>query len=149
MKTRIRLRVHIVAALTIAAALTTFPALHRPSAQASESRRTSTVSSILCPYRWKEGAWQVKHLIRCAARRWHVAGGPDKALSVARCESHFHPRSYNPAGYAGVFQQATRYWPDRSDRYGFPNWSVYNGRANVMVSIKMAHRFGWGGWSCA
>jgi hypothetical protein len=28
-------------------------------------------------------------------------------------------------------------------------WRFYNGRANVIVSIRMAHRNGWGAWSCA
>ena len=93
--------------------------------------------------------WKLKHLIRCAARRWHVVGGPDKAIAVARCESRFRPRARNPAGYAGVFQQSTRYWPVRSRAFGFRHWSIYNGRANILVSIRMAHRSGWRAWSCA
>jgi len=50
---------------------------------------------------------------------------------------------------AGVHQHALKYWADRAETYGFPDWSVYNGRANVIVSIRMAHRHGWGAWSCA
>lgn len=137
------------AALAIVAALSTFPAfLHQSPAHASGQRRSS-ISSTVCDYDWQSGTWAVKQMIKCSARRWHVSGGPDKALRVARCESHFHPKAYNSGGYGGVFQQSTHYWPKRAQTFGFPDWSVYNGRANVMVSIRMAHRYGWGGWSCA
>ena len=113
---------------------------------AGPSRR---VDRRICDYDWKRSAYQLKRLIRCSARRWSVRGGPDKAVAVARCESRFNPNAYNPGGYAGVYQQATRYWPSRATTYGFRNYSVYNGRANIMVSVRMAHRTGWGAWSCA
>ena len=138
------------AALSIVVALSLAPALfHSTPAHALKPRRESSISARFCDYRWREGPWQVKQLIKCAARRWHVAGGPDKAVAVAGCESHFRPRAYNPGGYGGVFQQSTRYWPDRSSRFGFHHWSVFNGRANIIVSVRMAHHYGWGGWSCA
>jgi hypothetical protein len=108
----------------------------------------SEIRSGFCDFRWQSGRHQVKRLIKCAAHRWRVAGGPRKALSVARCESGFRPRAYS-AGNAGVFQQRVVYWPGRAKRYGFRGWSVYNGRANVIVSIRMAHATGWGAWSCA
>jgi hypothetical protein len=73
-----------------------------------------------------------------------------KALSVARCESGFNPRAYNPAGpWAGVYQQDTDYWPGRSRKYGHPGESVFNAYANVDVSLKMARDMGWGHWACA
>jgi hypothetical protein len=106
------------------------------------------VKASVCDYRWRDGARQVKKTIRCAARRWDVPGGPRKALSVARCESGFDPHAYG-SGNAGVFQQALPYWPGRATQYGLPGRSAYNGRANVIVSIRMAHAGGWGPWSCA
>ncbi len=60
----------------------------------------------------------------------------------------FNPKAYG-SGDGGVFQQAIQYWPGRAKEYGFPGWSMYKGRANVIVSIRMAHRNGWGAWSCA
>jgi hypothetical protein len=107
------------------------------------------LSRRICDIDWKRSTFQLKRLIRCAARRWDVSGGPDKAVRVARCESHLDPHAYNSGGYAGVFQQATRYWPTRATTYGFHDYSVYNGRANIMVSIRMAHRGGWTPWACA
>jgi hypothetical protein len=96
---------------------------------------------------------EVRRTIRCAARRWPVAGGVGKALQVARCESGFETNAYNSGGYAGVFQQAIRYWPDRQRVYDVERWElrpgVFNGRTNVTVSIRMAHRGGWSPWSCA
>jgi len=74
---------------------------------------------------------------------------PAQAVAVARCESHLRPRAYNSGGYAGLFQQATRYWPTRSHTYGQPHRSVYNGRANIIVSIRMAAADGsWSAWGC-
>jgi hypothetical protein len=94
----------------------------------------------------------IKDLIRCAAARWAVPGGAPKALDVAACESGFRPNTYWN-GNAGVFQHRTRYWDGRYDDFTRSRWglrpSVYNGRTNVIVSIRMAHRYGWGAWSCA
>jgi hypothetical protein len=147
MSYRIRLR-RLVAALTIAVAVCTVPA-SMLSTRAHAAARRSSVRSTMCDIPWQKGPLQVRHLIRCSARRWRVSGGPDKAVRVARCESRFRPKARNPAGYSGIFQQSTKYWRHRAKAFGFPRWSVYNGRANVMVSIRMAHRWGWGGWSCA
>ena len=135
------------AALSIVVALSAVPALTQAPARATEKQ--SSVSSSLCDFDWKKNAKQVKRLIRCSARRWKVPGGPDKALDVARCESNFNPAAVNPAGYKGVYQQSVKYWPGRSKKWGFPDWPIKNGRANVMVSIRMAHRYGWGAWGCA
>ena len=150
MTTFTRWRRRFPAALSIAVALSIAPALlPQTPALATNVSGVSTVPDRVCDYHWKRGPWQLKQLIRCSARRWHVAGGPDKAVAVAKCESHFNPKAYNPGGYAGVFQQAVHYWPGRSKTFGFKHWSVFNGRANIMVSVRMAHRFGWGGWGCA
>ena len=138
------------AALILSLLLTVAPLAGSAGASTTTDGSTARlVSGRICDYDWKRSTYQLKRLIRCAARRWDVAGGPHKALSVARCESRFDPRAYNPGGYAGVYQQAKRYWPPRATTYGFRDHSVYNGRANVIVSVRMAHRGGWGPWSCA
>jgi hypothetical protein len=135
--------------LTAAPLISSAGAISTTSTGTTDGTAARTVSRRICDIDWKRSAYQLKRLIRCAARRWDVTGGPDKAVSVARCESRFNPHAYNPGGYAGVYQQATRYWPTRATAYGFRDYSVYNGRANVMVSVRMAHRGGWGPWSCA
>jgi hypothetical protein len=105
----------------------------------------------VCDYDWREGTWHVKQLIKCAAHRWHSPGAATKAIEVARCESGLRPDAYNPNGYAGLFQQATQYWPGRADHWGQPDRSVFNGRANIIVSIRMAASLGdWSAWAgCA
>ena len=120
-------------------------------AQLAVAREAQIVPLRVCDFDWREGTWQVKQLIRCAARRWNSPGTPRQAIEVARCESNLNPRAYSSGGYAGLFQQATRYWPGRADRWGQDDRSVFNGRANVIVSIRMARAYGsWGGWSgCA
>ena len=102
----------------------------------------------VCDYDWERGPWQIKRLIRCAANRWDSPGGGLKAIAVARCESGLRPRAYNTNGYAGLFQQATNYWPGRADTFGMPDRSVFNGRANIIVSVRMARSMGsWSAWA--
>ncbi len=132
----------IAAALTTVALVAAAPVAPAPAEE---------ISRQVCDHDWQEGTWQVKQLIKCAARRWDSPGSPLKAVAVARCESHLRPNAYNPNGYAGLYQQATRYWPDRADHWGQPDRSVYNGRANIIVSIRMASAAGtWSAWGgCA
>lgn len=116
-----------------------------PSATATEAHE---VPIQVCDHDWDRGPWHVKQLIRCAADRWDSPGGGAKAIEVARCESGLRPRAYNPNGYAGLFQQSTRYWPGRADSFGMPDRSVFNGRANIIVSVRMARSMGsWSAWA--
>jgi hypothetical protein len=110
-----------------------------------------TVSTRVCDFDWERGPWHIRRLIRCAAAHWDSPGTPADAVAVARCESHLNPRAENPSGYAGLFQQARLFWPGRADRWGQPDRSVFNGRANTIVSIRMAAAAGsWSAWSgCA
>jgi hypothetical protein len=112
---------------------------------------TATVPDRVCDFDWREGPWHIKQLIRCAAFRWDSPGSPRHAVEVARCESELRPRAYNPNGYAGLYQQATRHWPDRAEQWGQHGRSVFNGRANIIVSIRMAAAAGsWSAWGgCA
>jgi hypothetical protein len=67
---------------------------------------------------------------------------------VADCESNLNPRAYSSSGYAGLFQQSTRYWQVRADQWGQDDRSVFDGRANIIVSIRMAHASGsWSPWA--
>jgi hypothetical protein len=111
-----------------------------------------------CRYRNLEGGadWSYREVsltIRCSVNHWPVYGGFDKALSVAQCESGLNELAWNPNGpYGGVFQQSVSAWPYRFTRLAPAWWRlrpwVLNGRSNVVVSIKMAHYYGWGAWTC-
>lgn len=97
---------------------------------------------------------EVENMIRCAVGKWPVPGGVSKALQVARCESGSDMLDRSTDGYAGTYQQATRYWPERRRAHRPAGWriapSVYNPRSNVTVSIRMASRGGWDDWpGCA
>lgn len=91
----------------------------------------------------------VRRTIASAVRRWPVPGGLAMALSVARCESGTDLLDYSTDGYTGTYQQATRYWSGRRAAYNPPAWdkplpmAASNPRANVVVSIRMAHANGW------
>jgi hypothetical protein len=100
---------------------------------------------------------RVKNLIGCATNRWSVAGGYSKALSVADCESGLDPWAYSNSN-GGIFQQRTIYWQGRADAYlravWFRHWTAvrdhgwFKARANVLLSIRQAHRDGWSAWAC-
>jgi hypothetical protein len=121
------------------------------SGTAGTASATATVPRRVCDFDWQQGPWHIKQLIRCAALRWDSPGSPGRAVEVARCESGLRPRAYNPNGYAGLYQQATRHWPDRAEQWGQQGRSVFNGRANIIVSVRMAAAAGsWNDWGgCA
>jgi Transglycosylase SLT domain len=122
-----------------------------PASTAVAQAAQQTVPVRVCDYDWRAGTWHIKQLIKCAARRWDSPGTPDQAVAVADCESNLNPRAYSSSGYAGLFQQSTRYWPVRADQWGQDDRSVYNARANIIVSVRMAHAAGsWSPWAgCA
>jgi len=129
-----------VAVLVLAAALTllvTTPASAHPK---------SRIPHRICNYDWRAGTHQVKGLIRCAARHWNVPGGANKALAIAYRESRYDPHAYNSSGAEGIYQHLRRYWPGRARTYGFPGYSAFNARANIIVTMRMVKRGGWGPW---
>ncbi|MEX2275822.1 MAG: hypothetical protein WEA10_09725 [Actinomycetota bacterium] len=135
----------IAAALLFTGIMTLFSFSPLSSAPSADAARR--VPRDLCKYEWKRSDRQVKRTIRCAVQRWRVRGGVRKAMSIARRESGFEPRAYNSAGpYLGVYQHVRRYWSSRARQYGMAGKSAFNGRANVLVSIRMAHKHGWGPW---
>ena len=132
------------AALVVSIVLLSVPAA---SSAAFESGSYERVPRKLCPIDWRQGRFQVKKLIRCAEARWAVPGGASKALSIANRESNFRPTAYNSySGAAGIYQHLRRYWPGRATDYGFKGRSAFNGRANIMVTMRMVHRGGWHPW---
>jgi hypothetical protein len=133
------------AALILTAVLLLVPAASQ--AGATTGAGYAEVPRKICPIDWRDGTFHVKKLIRCAAARWNVPGGASKALAIANRESNFHPRAYNSySGAAGIYQHLRHYWPGRARTYGFRGWSAFNARANIMVTMRMVHRGGWGPW---
>jgi hypothetical protein len=156
----IRLRRVIIATLILTAALMTFPIGRQANAMsisgtATQATTTTTTTKTtatatktaktVCPVAWRKGTFYVKRLVRCAANFYGVS--IDKALYVANRESNFHPRAYNSWSCAkGIFQHLCRYWPTRASSYGFRDWSAFNARANIMVTMRMVKRYGWSPW---
>jgi transglycosylase-like protein with SLT domain len=144
MTTMIRRRRGTVAALILTAVLMSLPAA--TTTQAAIERETHrSVPTMLCPIDWRQSTWHVKRLIRCAASHYGISSR--KALYIAWRESRFRPTAYNASGQAaGLYQHLLKYWPDRADDYGFRHWSVFNARANILVTMRMVRRFGWAPW---
>ncbi|MEP7059351.1 MAG: transglycosylase SLT domain-containing protein [Actinomycetota bacterium] len=141
-----RTRRHFPAALSIIVVLTLLPALSADAATSGGSRRYRYVSSQVCPIDWRQGTKQVKRLIMCAAHHWSVPGGRAKALRIAYRESRYHPRAYNSSGAEGIYQHMRSFWPNRAYMYGFKGWSAFDARANIIVTMRMVRRGGWGPW---
>lgn len=142
----IRLRRVIIATLILTATMTTFPVTEaHASPVVGGSLRTASTSTRVCPVDWRKGTFYVKKLVRCAARRYGVS--VSKALYIANRESNYKPRAYNGSSCAkGIYQHLCTYWPGRAKTYGFNDWSAFNARANIMVTIRMVKRHGWGPW---
>jgi hypothetical protein len=97
------------------------------------------------------GHWtdhEVRLTIRAAVDRWPVPGGVTEAFKVGNCESGLESPDSSPGStYESVYQQSRTYWDGRQNLYDSPRWrlgeSINNARANVIVSIRMAHARGW------
>jgi hypothetical protein len=143
MTTMIRKSRAIVAASILTAVIMSFPAATTSEAVQRDVRRS--VSTTICPIDWRQSTWHVKQLIRCAAS--HHGVSQSTALAIAYRESRYRPSAYNHGGEAaGIFQHLLRYWPDRSETFGFEDWSVFNARANIMVTMRMVRLYGWDPW---
>jgi hypothetical protein len=93
-------------------------------------------------------------LITCAADRWPVEGGAEKAICIAERESGLIPTASSPTGmYVGLFQHSAADWPRRYDEWTKPWWQLkenpYNGRTAAIVTVRMANAEGWGPWEGA
>jgi len=143
MTTMIRKSRALVAASILTAVIMSFPAATTSKAVLRDARRS--VSTRICPIDWRQSTWHVKQLIRCAAS--HHGVSQSKALAIAYRESRYRPSAYNHAGEAaGIFQHLLKYWPDRAEDFGFDDWSVFNARANIMVTMRMVRLYGWDPW---
>jgi soluble lytic murein transglycosylase-like protein len=102
--------------------------------------------SVLCPIDWRKGTGHIKRLIRCAASHYGI--DEDEALYIAWRESRYQPAAYNEEGdAAGIYQHKVKYWSGRAVEFGSPDWSVFDARANILVTMRMVRRYGWEPWS--
>lgn len=122
------------------------------------SRRQTTCRVNEAGRRWNHA--DVKRVIRCGNRHYDPPGGVRMSLCVARNESGFGARAKSPSGtYLGVYQHSRHYWPERQRSYDHRHRdrgdiheiadSALNARANVLVTLRMAERGGWGPWQGA
>lgn len=113
--------------------------------------------NVYCHYQTADGrrGWSnhdVRLLIRCATNKFGVAFST--AYDIARRESGLDEGAVNRySGTSGIYQHVRSYWPSRRATYLniHPYWtlapSVFNARANVMVSVDMMRRCGFGPWA--
>ncbi len=95
-----------------------------------------------------------KRLIRCAADRWEVPGGWEKAVCIADAESGLDPEATSEhRRYLGLFQHSADAWPERYRIWTRQAWgldeSALSGRTNAVVTMRMVNTNGWGPWQGA
>lgn len=139
----------LIACLAIATLFTIGPTWNAP---AEAQGRNHYCRFQRADGRWGWSDYDVKVTIRCAARKYGVS--LDTALYIANRESNFDERALNRySGCAGIYQHVQSYWAGRRATFLnlHPYWklapSVFNPRSNVLVSIDMVRRGGWGPWS--
>jgi hypothetical protein len=93
-----------------------------------------------------------RRMIACAAERWPVPGGAEKAICIADRESGLIPTASSPTGqYLGLFQHSAAAWGDRYLEWTRPVWALkpnaLNGRTNAVVTMRMVNAEGWGPWA--
>jgi hypothetical protein len=145
MTTMIRKCRALIAASLLTAVIMSFPVATTSQAMIQRDQ-ARVVSTKICPIDWRQSTWHVKQLIRCAASHHGVSA--ETALYVAWRESRYRPSAYNAGGEAaGIYQHLLRYWPERAADFGFKDWSVFNARANIMVTMRMVREYGWDPWA--
>ena len=100
---------------------------------------------------YTEVSKRVHQLIRCASNRYGISTA--RMTCTADRESSFWP--YADSGSSkGVMQQNATYWPGRVHAFWVRSWmprhyppSIFNARANIIVSAKMIRAGGWSPWS--
>lgn len=104
--------------------------------------------------RFGTGNRAMRQTVWCVSHRLHETGAFRRtALYVAARESGFNAGATNSySGACGIYQHIPHYWPGRFHAFGAQRWgrmspSCYNGRSNIIVSLTMAKRGGWGPWS--
>jgi hypothetical protein len=91
-------------------------------------------------------------LITCAAARWPVEGGAEKAICIADRESGLIPTASSQTGmYVGLYQHSAADWPRRFEEWTRGIWQLkenpYNGRTNAIVTMRIANAEGWTAWA--
>lgn len=100
-----------------------------------------------------ESVRAVKHTIKCVAWQLPHVTYP-KALSIAQRESGLGSDEINDdSGTCGIYQHQPHYWNGRyHDFYVKKRWGpgpnkCLHDRTNIIVSLTMVNRSGWGPWS--
>jgi len=119
---------------------------------------STTSHKVKCSYQSVDsGYWtprEVQLTVKCAAEKFGVS--LSTAMYVADRESNFRYNALNrSSGTCGIYQHMPAYWLGRLQTYNYHHPGAlhvkspkcFNARGNVLVSLWMASRGGWGPWS--
>lgn len=132
--------------------------------QARVNLKYKLASASVAKYNKTPGHDSIESIVINAAKTHGISS--ERALRIARCESGLNPSSVN-YGYwedsqgismggtgekyypSGIFQHLSKYWPSRSEKYGYKGASVFDPVANANVTMAM-WRDGYSSqWECS
>jgi len=95
---------------------------------------------------------RVRNMIECATDKW--GGDTGKVIFMGSCESGLDSHETGNLPFRGVFQYHPDTWESAASRLWNPNWgarhvdvpSIYNGRAQVLVTVRFVTTSGYGPW---
>lgn len=122
------------------------------SAHAEASPRPPRIDKEQCR-RGIETHKNVKQTIWCVAKILVIPGGPGKAVRIADRETGLGDDEVNDiSGACGIFQHnPASVFGSRYNQYMQKRWKpaprkCLNDRTNIIVSLTMVNRAGWGPW---
>jgi hypothetical protein len=149
-------RIRVIAAATVGGALALSLLVSAPAVASPLQRSAPSVPGPCALVRTDGEVVQdfSIRLITCAAARWPVEGGAEKAICIADRESGLIPTASSQTGmYVGLFQHSAADWPRRFEEWSRPIWQLkenpYNGRTAAIVTMRIANSEGWAAWAGA
>lgn len=83
-------------------------------------------------------------MITCVAEAHGMDPGP--FVAVAKCESGLNPANDTNPLYEGLFQYHPDTWAAESVAYGHKGASIFDGYAQINVTVQWVKDGGWGPW---
>lgn len=122
--------------------------------QVELNRAEAMVHPLMCETSKPWSPTEVAQMVHCATRRF--GGDANHIIAMGACESGLQWNETGNPPYEGVFQYHPGTWASAAGRYWFPAWgrrhvqipSIFNARAQVIVTVRYVKAGGYGPWTC-
>ena len=103
------------------------------------------------PIQWGESVDRWYPIVEIALESYGIEDQISTFMRVMHCESRGDPYALHPESKAsGLMQHLQRYWPERAQAIGMPNYSPFDPVANIYASAWLLTTAGggWQHWTC-